>query len=445
MFKKTTLCAVALCLMSISVSVYAENLVQVYLAARLSSPSLREAAADNEAARQAIEGARSALLPQISLSGSSGWTQGTRENVGIHSRSTDGSLSLNQTLFNMSSWHALTLQQKQAALQKINYQSLQQALLLDVATAYFNMLKAADTLTYTEAEKQSVGHQLEQTTRKFQVGSLAITDMQNVQAQYDQVLSAEVRARNDVDNSYEALREVSGLTWTHLAVLDTAHFKARKLTDVNTLLEQAESNSLQLWSARLSRETAKIQIDAAQAGHFPEVALSASMGLSGSKSKQDEIFGKNISGNRQLGISVSVPIYGGGGISAAVRQSESAWISASEHEESVHRNMVKSIRSAFNDVNSAVGSIAADEQTVISAQSSLDATQNGYLAGTRTMLDVLNATTTLYNARRSLSADRYDYLLAGLTLKNTQGLLGLEDLQACNVFLGKEKDMRLPD
>ncbi|WP_257638129.1 TolC family protein, partial [Klebsiella pneumoniae] len=40
---------------------------------------------------------------------------------------------------------------------------------------------------------------------------------------------------------------------------------------------------------------------------------------------------------------------------------------------------------------------------VVSAQSSLDAMEAGYSVGTRTIVDVLDATTTLYNAKQQLS------------------------------------------
>lgn len=443
MFGKFTFWLAGFCLAGIGASAHAENLMQIYQAAQLTSPDLRGATADNDAAGEAIKSARSVLLPQLSLSGSSGWTEGARENTGTHSRASSGTLSLSQTLFNMSSWQALTLQEKQAELKKVAYRATQQSLILDVATAYFNVLKAVDTLSYTEAEKQSVGHQLEQTTLKYKAGSLAITDMQNVQAKYDQVLSTEVTAQNEIDNSAEALREVSGLNWNHLAALNTAYFRAHKVSDVKGLLEQAENSSLRLWSARLSREIAKAEVKAAQTGHMPTVSLSASMGISGSRSRYDDNYGKSISGSNQVSVSLSVPLYSGGGVSAGVKQAEYALISASEQEESLHRNIMKSIRSAFNNMNSAVSSIRANEQTVKSAQASLIATQNGYQAGTRTMLDVLDATTTLYSAQRSLSAARYDYLLAGLKLKNEQGKLSIDDLRTCNAFLGKETDIPL--
>ena len=91
------------------------------------------------------------------------------------------------------------------------YAAAQQSLILRVATAYFDVLKAQDNLVFVQAEKAAVGRQLEQTKQRFEVGLSAITDVHDAQAQYDSVLADEVLAQNDLINSYEGLREITGL------------------------------------------------------------------------------------------------------------------------------------------------------------------------------------------------------------------------------------------
>ncbi len=55
----------------------------------------------------------------------------------------------------MSKWRALTLQGKKAAgIQDVTYQTDQQTLILNTATAYFNVLNAIDVLSYTQAQKK---------------------------------------------------------------------------------------------------------------------------------------------------------------------------------------------------------------------------------------------------------------------------------------------------
>ena len=58
--------------------------------------------------------------------------------------------------------------------------------------------------------------------------------------------------------------------------------------------------------------------------------------------------------------------------------------------------------------------------------------------GTRTIVDVLDATTTLFNAKQQLSNARYSYLINQLNIKYALGTLNEQDLQQLNSTLGKE-------
>ncbi|WP_164084223.1 TolC family protein, partial [Stenotrophomonas maltophilia] len=89
----------------------AENLLQVYKQARESNPDLRKSAADRDAAFEKINEARSPLLPQLGLAAGYDYTNGYRDSNGVNSNVTSGSLTLTQTIFDMSKWRQLTLQE----------------------------------------------------------------------------------------------------------------------------------------------------------------------------------------------------------------------------------------------------------------------------------------------------------------------------------------------
>ncbi|MEG3110338.1 MULTISPECIES: outer membrane channel protein TolC [unclassified Pantoea] len=421
----------------------AEDLLQVYQQARLSNPDLRSAAADRDSAFEKINEARSPLLPQLGLGADYTYNNGYRDSSGLHSNTTSGTLQLTQTIFDMSKWRALTLQEKAAGIQDVTYQVAQQDLILNTATAYFNVLKAIDTLSYTEAQKQSIYRELDQTTQRFNVGLVAITDVQNARAQYDSVLADEVTARNNLDNTVESLRQITGMDYLSLASLNIDRFKTSKPDAVNALLKQAESRNLTLLSARLNQDLAREQIRSAETGHMPTLDLTASTGMSnskygGSRANQSTSSADSITGSNQVGLSFSLPLYSGGSVTSQVKQAQYNFVSASEQLESAHRSAVQTVRSSYNNVNASVSSIDAYKQAVVSAQSSLDASEAGYQVGTRTIVDVLDATTTLYNAKQQLSDARYSYLINQLNISYALGTLNEQNLQTLNSQLGKE-------
>ena len=423
----------------------AENLLQVYKQARESNPDLRKTAADRGAAFEKINEARSPLLPQLGLTAGYDYTNGYRDSNGVNSNVTSGSLALTQTIFDMSKWRALTLQEKTAGISDVTFQTSSQQLILDTATAYFNVLSAIDSLSYTQAQKQAVYRTLDQTTQRFNVGLVAITDVQNARSNYDTVLAAEVTARNTLDNALEKLRQVTGTFYPELASLNTDRFSTQRPEAVNNLLKEAESRNLSLLSARLSQDLAREQIRSAQTGYMPTIDVSASTGISNTKYNGSATSGPvnssrysdSDAGQNKVGISFNLPLYSGGQTNSQVQQAQYNFVGASEQLESAHRNVVQTVRSSFNNVNASISSINAYKQAVVSAQSSLDAMEAGYQVGTRTIVDVLDATTTLYNAKQQLSSARYTYLINQLNIKFALGTLNENDLMLLNGALGK--------
>ncbi len=117
-------------------------------------------------------------------------------------------------------------------------------------------------------------------------------------------------------------------------------------------------------------------------------------------------------------------------VNSQVKQAQYNFVGASEQLESAHRSVVQTVRSSFNNINASISSINAYKQAVVSAQSSLDAMEAGYSVGTRTIVDVLDATTTLYNAKQELANARYNYLINQLNIKSALGTLNEQDSPA---------------
>ena len=369
--KKLLPILIGLSLSGFSTLSQAENLMQVYQQARLSNPELRKSAADRDAAFEKINEARSPLLPQLGLGADYTYSNGYRDANGVNSNATSASLQLTQSIFDMSKWRALTLQEKSAGIQDVTYQTDQQTLILNTATAYFNVLNAIDVLSYTQAQKEAIYRQLDQTTQRFNVGLVAITDVQNARAQYDTVLANEVTARNNLDNAVEQLRQITGNYYPELAALNVENFQTDKPQPVNALLKEAENRNLSLLQARLSQDLAREQIRLAQDGHLPTLDLTASTGVSDTSYSGSKTHGgatgnqydDSNMGQNKIGLSFSLPLYQGGMVNSQVKQAQYNFVGASEQLESAHRSVVQTVRSSFNNI---IVTLANSEGQVIS-------------------------------------------------------------------------------
>lgn len=409
---------------------HAENLLDVYQQAQANDPVVLKAHAQYMASKEDIVQARSVLLPKLSAFGS--YTLSDREVDGDKtedSKSKSLGANLSMEIYHHSSWLNLNSAKKGAHQRDIAFQVAQQQLILRVTEAYFNVLSAKDDLEFAKAEKKAITRQLDQTKQRFKVGLTAITDVHEAQAQYDNTVTAEIRAENNVFNAEEALREITNVYPRNLNTLNTERFSAsRPVPDsANEWQQTAEAKNLNLIAQKISVDIAKEQINIARSGHYPTVDLTGRY----TKTDNDDPFISpyNVDIDSQsIGIEVSVPLYTGGAITSSVRKAQSNYVASSQDLAQTHRNVVRSTRNAYNTVIAAVSAIKSLEQSVVSAQSALSATEAGMEVGIRTIVDVLESTRNLYNAKRNLSSTRYDYIQAILLLKFSAGTISEKDL-----------------
>lgn len=407
-------------------SAYADSLFEVYQQALQNDPATLQSKANKEAAFIGIKGSRASLLPQISASLSAGKSYGDREGS-----SNGANITLRQSIYDQSNWIAVDRAELVASRADTIYAQSMQNLIVRTVTNYFNTLQAKDDLAFAKAEKRAIERQLEQTKQRFEVGLTAITDVHEAQAQYDTSLASEISAENNVENNLEALREITGRYYSSLDSLNTETFSAAMPApaNINDWLKLADEFNLQLVASNTSVDIAKFDIKNARSGHMPTVSFSANADSDDNDNLSER------SNSYGIGLSVSIPIYNGGRITANVDTAKQLFIADSEERERIHRQVIRSVRSNYNDVEAAIARIKAFEQSVVSAESALKATEAGFDVGTRTIVDVLNSTRNLFNARRNLSRVRYGYVTSVMDLKLAAGKLSEQDVKDIDLAL----------
>lgn len=427
--KRTLLSAMVL--LGVSAGVHAENLLDIYQQAQIKDTQLQESKARRDQAFEKINESRATLLPQVDLEAGLSHLQNKGDT--LTGSTANGKVALTQSLYRRSNWINLDITEKSATQSDVAYNLEAQNLMLRTSQAYFDVLKAMDILEFVRANKAAVERQLEQTQQRFEVGLTAITDVHEAEAERDKALADEINAENTLDNSYESLRELTGIDHRNLAVLNTERFSPQKTAfGSEKWLELALDKNLQLHNARIAKDIAKEQIDLQKTGHEPTLDLDAGLKTSYTDYK-DEI--RNPDGNANqsnIGLTFKLPIYSGGATSSKVKQAQYDYVAASEQLEKNFRSVQSTVRSSYNNVNASIGSVRAYSQSVVSADSALKATEAGYEVGTRTIVDVLDSTRKLYDAKQKLSAARYSYILNILSLKQAAGVLEEKDLVEVN-------------
>ena len=104
----------------------------------------------------------------------------------------------------------------EGAQAEAEYVVAQQDLIVRTAEAYFNVLAARDTLEAAQAAHDAIGRQLEQSEKRFEVGLIAVTDVQDAKSAFDSATAALIQGKRNLANAGELLRELTGDAWDML-------------------------------------------------------------------------------------------------------------------------------------------------------------------------------------------------------------------------------------
>ena len=438
---------------------HADDLIQIYGEARASDPQLAGAEATNLATSENVDQARSALLPQIGASlkyaqghGTSGGPQfvtnpdGSQSlvNVSTSSENYNRALSCNlsQSILDLSKWTALKSARATAKAGDATYEAAQQDLLIRVATAYFDVLTAEDALRFSQANEQALNRQMEQAQQRFDVGLSAITDVNDAKAQHDTAVASVISAQNTLDDNKEALRQLTNKEPGELKKLrEKLPLDKPNPEDPERWVSVAVEQNPGLSSYAFNLDAANANIQSARAGHLPtingELTYSNTPRWSdnSASSFNDGFHTNNANWSTSVGLTLTVPIFSGGYTQSRVRQSIYTRDAAQDQFELQKRLIERSTRNSYRAVIAGASQVEATRQAVVSAQSSLDATQAGYEVGTRTIVDVLISQQQLLSAQSSYSQARHAFVLNGLRLKQAAGIIEVKDLEAVNALL----------
>ena len=438
------------------------SLLEVYQQALQSDPLIHEAESRRQAALEASPQARALLFPQITagaqfsssnFDGSTvaGGAGGTIATVTTESstETTGWTVDLRQTLFRWDQWVGLRRAEKQVAKAQVNYEAAQQDLIVRVVTRYFDVLAAEDQLTSIHADRTAIARQLEQAKQRFEVGLIAITDVQESQAAYDQAVANEIGSKRSLATAREFLREITG---EYIRVL-SAPDDDFPLTPPNPASEAswneiAMAQNLALVSIRFDEQIARDEIAFRRTGHYPTLDLVANISSSDSdisgQIRNDVPFPDfDTDSNRDsISIQLSIPIFSGGRTSSRVKEAVYLHRATRQQLQRVARETERQTRDAYLGVISEISRVQALQQAVASSRTALEATQAGFEVGTRTIVDVLNSQFVLYASITNFYQSRYAYIGNVLRLKLAAGTLQVQDLEEIDQWL---KERRPPE
>jgi outer membrane protein len=312
-----------------------------------------------------------------------------------------------------------TAQTRQAEAQieaeRAQLQLTEEQVMLNVATAYLNLVQAQSVLRLSINNEQVLQRQLDAVNDRFRVGEVTRTDVAQAQSR----LSAAHADRTQSEGNLRTARAAYVQSVGHLP--DQVDYPTglpalpASLQEAQTL---ATAQNPAIANAQSTYQAALEGIDLIAGELLPTVSVQ------GAAQRLINFDGPSTLENvAQATLQVSVPIYQQGQEYARLRaQKQTAGQTRSALDQS-RRDVEDSIATAWEALTTGTARRASYNDQIKAAAVALEGVQRENQVGSRTVLDVLNAEQELLQAQVNEVQAHHDEILASYQLLNATGQL----------------------
>jgi outer membrane protein len=410
----------------LSSTAYAESLRSALESAYQNNPDIMSALLAVKSSAENIALAKSGKLPTIGASASLGgsWSQPQGGDFTTGASSSIG-LSYNQTLFDNHKTDA-DIEQARAGVEVSKYalRNAEQNVLLSVVQAYFAVIRDTQLVQLRADNMAFFDAQVTSSEDRLRLGEGTRIDVSQAKARQAAAVSSYRAAVASLQTSQASYERWVGKRPSNL----TSDFNFGNMlpTSIDSAIASADERHPALLSARAAIRVAQAGVDAADASFGPTLGLVA--GIEASNSWNSATSGSDTSVGGSARLSLSIPIYSGGALSASLRKANISQIQSEVDALSARDQIREAVISAWSTLQNATAQITSANASVESTQLVVDGTIQERDVGQKTTLDVLNAQAELTSAREQLISARSTRMIAGFSLLSAAGKLNPEQL-----------------
>ena len=312
--------------------------------------------------------------------------------------------------------------------ERANLRDVEQSSMINAVVAYTDVIRALAVLKLNQNNEAVLQRQLEYTQDRFRVGELTKTDVAQAEARHAGAVASRISAEGDLKVAYAVYQKVIGKMPDKIFEPEVPAAKLPQTLD--DALEIALKSNPAVQSAEMQAKSAQNAIDVAQADYYPSVDIQASYknmkaGAHGSYNLEYRTVdtGRAREEDSSVMLVMDVPLYRAGNTASKVRESKYIAGQARININAVKRDVVRATTQAWENYQSTQASLASLEEQVKASALALEGVRYEEQAGTRTILDVLNAEQELLDARVSVVTAKKNLIDASYQLIASRGLM----------------------
>nr|WP_320191830.1 TolC family protein [uncultured Desulfobacter sp.] len=388
-------------------------------------------------------------------------------------------LVLSQPVFSYPSMVHISQAKEEVQRADFNFQAAAQNLIFRVTEAYLNALEAKDVLRFSKAEEDAISRHFNLAKERYESGLIPIAEFHDAKATFAGATTRRVRAEHSMEDAIEGLTEITGTRIDSLKAINLPDINTEKMCatissdsesktmrfdaidvnrfnslaprkdegyegdaiplilpepdDVDTWVQATQKQNFGILARQKGLIIAEKEVKRQNGGHMPTVSL---VGRLNRNVEGDSLYGGGSDIEKWEGsVEVKVPLFNGFSTSSKVREAKLLHKIAQQELETEIRSVTRESKAAFFGIKSAIESIKALKQALISNQIALYAKQEGFKSGMQPTLAVTDAQRDLFQTKHEYAKSQYEYIIYSLRLKKAVGLLNQEDIKVVNSWL----------
>ncbi len=367
------------------------------------------------------------LGKKFAIGGDLGWQANTRiDQSSTDSYRTELTLSYTQPLLKGRGTLATTAEVTAAERRtRSQYRALllaQQQLLINVATAYYGILRDQLLLEANQRAVERARLLLQAAEAKLKVGMASKMDVFRSELQVLTAESGLVDAEESLHNTRQRLNILLGTDLNAEFTLSTPMTcEPVEMLDQDALVQQAFDTRLEMQDVYENLQEAEQRLQIARQNQYPPLDLSVHYTVSGEGNGFQESLDLN---DTSWGAGVNTSFdFNFTRQQGAYQQAQLAYNGAARAIEAKEQDILLEVLRAINSVRQAQARIALQEQSVIQAEKQLELAELRYKKGLSDNLDVIDAEEAVLKAKTGYYSAVVQHILAKLTLKHVTGAL----------------------
>ncbi len=408
------------------------TLIEALAATYSNQPALQAERAKLRATDENVPTALAGWRPTVVMAGTAGYgdgmsrtfssTLGGFQNVQTDRLIATAQATVTQNIYNGGKTQANVNRSKnQVMAERATLISQEQTSFNNAVSAYVGVIQAKELLDLQINNEQVLAKQLEATNDRFRVGEITRTDVAQAEAALEGARATRETAEGSLQTARGTFQQIIGVfPPDDLVEPQPLNLPVKSEQEASILAAQNNPNVV---TALYNDAAAKDAVDVALATLLPQLSVQ------GQTFQQNNAGGRSTNTNGyQIVAQLSVPLYQGGAEYAGVRQARQSQQQTQRLIDDAKRTAVQNAVQAWDTLVAAKASADSTRAQIRANEIALEGVEREAIVGSRTTLDVLNATQLLLQSRTTLVQNLAQVITASYGVAVAIGRLTARDL-----------------